>query len=109
ALGLVSKSARGAQPEAVDRLLVWFSNWRTVIWAVACGSATRNQGRYRCTGASRSTFPASTSCITARAVNDFVTEPTKKGVWGEGGVQHGRLWPKPRWCMICSLSTVAAA
>src|SRR5215211_4142889 len=46
----------------------------------ASGSATRNRGRYCCTGASSSTLPASTSCMTANAVNDLLIDPILKGV-----------------------------
>src|SRR5260370_13562001 len=62
--------------------------------AEAAGSARRNQGRERCTGASSATLPASTNCIIARAVKDFVSEASRKGVCGV----IGRPWkasPKP--------------
>jgi len=48
-----------------------------VISADARGSATLNRGMYRWTGASRSTFPASASCITATAVKDLEFDPMK--------------------------------
>ena len=42
---LLVKVAEACQPSEVGMPLVWFSMWRTVICADACGSATRNQGR----------------------------------------------------------------
>jgi len=41
--GLLSKSVTGSHPDDVGRPLVWFSNWRTVISAEACGSASRTR------------------------------------------------------------------
>ena len=52
-----------------------------VIPGEASRSAVVNQGRYRCTGASSSTAWLSTSCITATAVKDLLSEPSTKGVW----------------------------
>ena len=46
--------------------------------AAAASSASANSGRYRRTGASSSTRPSSTSCITSVAVQTLVIEPTWK-------------------------------
>ena len=84
------------RPVLVDKPLVWFRSWRTVISAEAASSATRNHGRYRCTGASSSTFPSSTSCMIASAVNDLLIEPMMKGVVGVTGRPESSALPKPR-------------
>jgi hypothetical protein len=67
-----------------------------VIWAEAPGSATSNHGMYRWTGASRSTFPASASCLTVSAVKDFETEPMSNGVCAVNGRPQPSARPKPR-------------
>src|SRR4051794_26132733 len=54
---------------------VWLSSCRTVIAAAACSSASRRSGRYLRTGASSSTRPSSTSCITRVAVQTLVIDP----------------------------------
>ena len=41
-----------SMPADVGMPLTWFSSCRTVMRFDACGSATRNWGRYCCTGAS---------------------------------------------------------
>jgi hypothetical protein len=42
------------------------SSWRTLTVSLAAASITPNSGRYRRTGASRSTRPSSMSCMTKR-------------------------------------------
>lgn len=52
----------------------WFSSMRTVM-SLYRGSAILKLGRYVVTGLSRSTFPCSTSCMTAAVVKILLTEP----------------------------------
>ena len=58
---------------------VWLSSSRTVIFELR-GSSTWKSGRYDRTGSSSATSPDSTSCITASAVKDLLTDATGIGV-----------------------------
>ena len=53
-----------------------------VILQEACASLAENEFKYFTTGASKSIFPFSASCIMARPVKDLLTEPKIKGVCG---------------------------
>nr|BFE51278.1 hypothetical protein GCM10017745_47050 [Saccharothrix mutabilis subsp. capreolus] len=75
---------------------VWLSSCRTVIFSPR-GSSTRKSGRYLRTGASNSTRPASTSRITASAVNDLLTDATGIGVAAVTGAPDESL-PYPATC-----------
>jgi hypothetical protein len=57
-----------------------WTRFRTVTWREAARSATAKSGRYRRTGASRSTLPRSTNCISAVPVKVLVVEPIRKSV-----------------------------
>ena len=52
-----------------------------------------NHGRYFLTGASRSSFPCSTSWRTAKAVKDLLVDPSRKGVCGVTGRIEGSAMP----------------
>ena len=60
--------------------------------ADADSSPTLKDGRYVTAGASRSTFPSSTSCMIARAVKDLEAEARMNGVCGvttrPGSISH---------------------
>ena len=76
----------------------WVRSWRTagpgavVLRAVVLGAVPgcAISGRYRDTGESRSTAPLSTSCMTAVAVNSFVTDARGKSVSGVTGILRDR-------------------
>ena len=71
--------------------LVWVSRWRTVTVRLTSSSRTRKSGRYVATGASSSTTPSSTSCITSVAVNTFEMEPIWKTLSVVAGCFERRL------------------
>ena len=89
--------------------LVWSSNWRTVISSDAEASASANSGRYRRTGASRSTAPRSASWLTARAVIPFDTDPRRNGVWASTGRPAASAVPNPEACTRPLRTTTTAA
>ena len=62
--------------------LVCVRRCRVVTELVTSGSATRNPGSTSATGASRSSRPSSTSCMTSVAVHTFVIEPIWKSESG---------------------------
>jgi hypothetical protein len=64
----------------VDSPLVWSSRSRIVIARVASGSANAKSGNTSTTWASSESRPACTSCMTASAVIDFVSDPIMNGV-----------------------------
>ncbi len=65
--------------------LVWVSRCRIVTAFVTCGSARRSSGSTAVSGASRSSSPESTSCMTRVAVQTFVMEP----IWKSESVVAG--------------------
>jgi hypothetical protein len=75
-------STTGGGPAAVGSPLVWSSSWRIVIDRVASLSATAKSGKTSTTRVSSVRRPASTSCITASAVIDLVSDPIMNGVDG---------------------------
>jgi hypothetical protein len=76
----------------------------------ASGSATQNSGRYCCTGASSWILPASTSCMTANAVNDLLIDPILKGVVTVTAPSSLLAEPKVcRWTTSPSLTMPSAA
>ena len=79
---LRGKPVRWSRKPASPRPLRWFRSWRTVILPATSGSATVNPGRYRRTGASRSSRPCWASWSTASPVNDLLREATRKRVRG---------------------------
>ena len=91
----MSLLSMGSYAVLSGRPLVWLSRWRTVIVADADSSPTLKEGRYVTTGASRSTFPSSTSCMIARAVKDLDAEARMNGVCGVTTRPEASATPKP--------------
>ena len=68
------------------RPLVWSSSIRTVTWFL---SPPEKRGRYRRTGASRSTLPWSTSrMVEAVVATTLVMEATSQSVESESGTRE---------------------
>ena len=102
-------SESGATPADVGMPLVWSSNWRTVIASDAEASPSANSGRYRRTGASRSTAPRSASWLTARAVIPLDTDPRRNGVSASTGRPAASAVPNPEACTRLLRTTTTAA
>ena len=71
---------RGRSPATVDSPLVWSSRSRIVIARVASGSANAKSGNTSTRCVSSESRPACTSCMTASAVIDFVSDPMTNSV-----------------------------
>ena len=84
---------------------MWLSSWRIVT---APAGLPEKPSRYCETSASRSTLPASTSCITASAVKLLEIEPTTNGVSGVTAVSPPRLSTPRAPAVVISPSATTA-